>query len=83
MQRSVILHVKNNTSKKKQSLKNDFEKRAVNNISYSCLLTELCALPHDFSILSGDVAEQHHRVQLHAALMELLLWDLTELHRGT
>lgn len=41
------------------------------------------SLPHDFSIVPGDVAEQHHGVQLHAALMELLLWDGTKLHSRT
>lgn len=40
-------------------------------------------LPHNLSIVCRDVAEQHHRVQLHAALMELLLWERLELHRRT
>lgn len=40
-------------------------------------------LPHNFSIISGDMADQHHRVQLHAALMKFILSDRTELHRRT
>lgn len=40
-------------------------------------------LPHNFSIISGDMADQHHRVQLHAALMKFILSNRTEIHRRT
>lgn len=48
-------------------------------ISFSLFLS----LPHDFSIVPGDVTMQHHGVQLYAALVEVLLWDRTELHGWT
>lgn len=49
----------------------------------SYLMRDIIILPHNFSIVCRDMAQQHHRVQLHAALLELLLWDWTELHRWT
>lgn len=45
--------------------------------------SSVIVLPHNFSIISGDMADQHHRVQLHAALMKFILSDRTELHRRT
>lgn len=40
-------------------------------------------VPGSVGVLSGNLTGEHHRIQLHGRLLELLLRDLTELHRGT
>ena len=38
-------------------------------------------VPHNGGVCAGDLAVEHHGVQLHGASVEVLLRDRTELHR--